>query len=65
MSDEYLPIPPHIAMEVAAKGMAEAAQDAFSLGYVNPEWRAMKRRLFAYFREQYETAKEAQCQTID
>lgn len=52
-------IPPHIAAEVAAKGMAEAAPDAFSTGYINDEWRAMKRRLFAMFRAQYEAAKEA------
>lgn len=49
---------PRIAMEVAMKGMAEAAPDAFSTGYMNAEWRAMKRRLFAMFREQYEAAKE-------
>ncbi len=49
---------PRIAMEVAMKGMAEAAPEAFSTGYVNPQWRAMKRRLFAYFRAQYEAAKE-------
>lgn len=54
-----LAIPPHIAMQVAAKGMAEAAPDAFSTGYINDEWRAMKRRLFAMFRAQYEAAKEA------
>ena len=57
--NEYLPIPPHIAMDIAMKGMAEAAPDAFRQGYVNPQWRAMKRRLFTYFRAQYETAKDA------
>lgn len=54
-----LAIPPHIAAEVAAKGMAEAAPDAFSTGYIPPEWRAMKRRLFTMFRSQYDAAKEA------
>lgn len=54
-----LDIPPHIAAEVAAKGMAEAAPDAFSIEHVNPEWRAMKRRLFMMFRNQYDAAKEA------
>lgn len=49
---------PRIAMEVAMSGMAEAAHDAFCLGYVNPQWRAMKRRLFYYFRAQYEAAKK-------
>lgn len=53
-----LAIPPHIAAEVAAKGMAEAAPDAFSTDYIPPEWRAMKRRLFAKFRNEYEAAKE-------
>lgn len=48
----------HIAMEIATKGMAEAAPDAFSTGYINPAWRAMKRRLFAYFRAMYDEAKE-------
>jgi len=47
-----------IDMEIAEKGMAEAAPDAFSTGYINPEWRAMKRRLFRYFRDMYEAAKE-------
>ena len=49
---------PRIAMEVAMKGMADAAPDAFSTGYMHDDWRAMKRRLFAMFREQYEAAKE-------
>ena len=49
-----------VQMEVAMNGMAEAAPDAFSTGYINPEWRAMKRRLFMYFREMYETAKESE-----
>ena len=49
---------PRIAMEVAMKGMADAAPDAFSTGYMNDDWRAMKRRLFAMFHEQYEAAKE-------
>ena len=48
---------PRIIMEVAENGMAEAAHDAFRLGYVNPEWRAMKRRLFAKFRAEYDSAK--------
>ena len=52
-------IPPHIAAEVAEKGMAEAAPDAFSTGYIHSEWRAMKRRLFVMFRNQYDAAKEA------
>ena len=39
--------------------MAEAAPDAFSTGYIPPEWRAMKRRLFVMFRSQYDAAREA------
>lgn len=50
-------IPPHIRMEVSMKAMGESALDAFSTGYVNDKWRAMKRRLFARFRAEYEAAK--------
>lgn len=46
-----------IRLEMARRDMAKAAPDAFSLGYVNPEWRAMQRRLFAAARADYERAK--------
>lgn len=46
-----------IRLEIAARDMAKAAPDAFSTGYVNPEWRAMQRRLFNAARAEADKAQ--------
>ena len=46
-----------IRLDMSQNDMAMAAKDAFSTGYVNPDWRAMQRRLFDRARADYETAK--------
>lgn len=46
-----------IRLELSEKGMADAAPDAFTPAYVNPLWRAAKRRLFYSNRADYERAK--------
>jgi len=45
-----------IRLDMAAKEMADHHMDAFDRGYVTPEWRAMKRRLFAAARKQHDRA---------
>lgn len=45
-------------MKRAQREMGKRASDAFQIGYVNPEWRAMSRRLFHANRADYECAKE-------
>ncbi len=45
-----------IHLEMAKAEMAETYLDAFQLGYVNDEWRAMKRRLFASARKEHDRA---------
>lgn len=47
-----------ITRDIAEAGMAEHAPDAFSTGYMPEAWRAMKRRLFAQFRADYERATD-------
>lgn len=44
-------------LETAAKGMAQSYFDAFTMSYQNPEWRAMKRRMFAGHRKDHDRAK--------
>lgn len=46
-----------IRRDIAEAGMAEAAPEAFSTGYVFDQWRAMRRRQFAAARAQYERAQ--------
>ena len=48
---------PEIRAEVAMSSMADVVRDAFSLGYVTPEWRAMSRRIYYHFRKQYDDAQ--------
>lgn len=47
-----------IQMEQAQAIMAKYASDAYGTGYVNPEWRAMTRRIMSRARDQYDAAKE-------
>lgn len=46
-----------IALESGRKVMAENYFEAFRPGYVMPEWRAMRRRLFYAGRAEFEQAK--------
>lgn len=46
-----------IRLDISEKDMALAAKDAFSTGYINPDWRAMQRRLFDRASADYEAAK--------
>lgn len=46
-----------IRAELAMQEMGNAAPDAFDVGRVNEEWRAMKRRIFYRNRAEYERAK--------
>ena len=46
-----------IRLDISKKDMALAAKDAFSTGYINPDWRAMQRRLFDRASADYEAAK--------
>lgn len=46
-----------IRLDISEKAMAKAAHDAFSTAYVNPDWRAMQRRIFTENRRDYERAK--------
>ena len=48
-----------IIMEITMRDMGGSAPKAFSLGYVDPEWRAMHRRIFRKNRDTYEAAKAA------
>ena len=46
-----------LRLESAEKGMADNHFDAFTTGYVNPIYRAAKRRIFGWYRSDYERAK--------
>lgn len=46
-----------IRLDIAQRDMSIAEKDAFSTRYVNPDWRAMQRRLFDRARADYEAAK--------
>lgn len=46
-----------IAKASGMKLMTESYLEAFRVGYIDPEWRAMRRRQFAAGRAEYEQAK--------
>lgn len=46
-----------IHRDQAVAEMARHAPDAFDVGYVSPEWRAMRRRRFAEARADHDRAK--------
>ncbi len=46
-----------IHFDLASEQMAEAAPEAFSTGYENPDWRAMRRRQFQRGWSEYQRAK--------
>lgn len=46
-----------IIMETATSSMKSVWFDAFTTEYVNPEWRAMLRRIFYRARAEYDNAK--------
>lgn len=47
-----------IIMEVSMSSMKSVCTDAFTLEYVNPDWRAAMRRIFYRARAEYDNAKE-------
>lgn len=47
-----------IIMETSTSSMKSVWADAFTPEYVNPEWRAMLRRIFYRARAEYDNAKE-------
>ena len=46
-----------ISASIATQEMGASYLEPFSSGWVNPQWRAMRRRQFNAARDQYEKAK--------